>query len=81
MKNFFTSEQNKQLFDNARTTTKQKEEKMIEIQMRDMQLKAKFSNKEKVNELIVGLITHDATKKGNNSEQEKGLKEIFSMMD
>ena len=81
MKNFFRSEQNKQLFDNARTTTKQKEEKMIEIQMRDMQLKAKFSNKEKVNELIVGLITHDTTKKGNNSEQEKGLKEIFSMMD
>lgn len=59
----------------------EEEERRQQNKIKDMQLKAKFSDKNKVNELIIGLIADDATKRADNSQQVKGLEEIFNFMD
>ena len=77
IKNFMRSDKNKALFEKVKATMKVEEERRFQNKLWDMQLKAKFSDKNKVNELLVQMIADDATKRGDNSEQVKGLEEIF----
>lgn len=53
----------------------------MQVKMNDMKLKAQISDKQKLNSLLIGILADDATKRGDNSEQIKGLEEIFEILD